>query len=357
MLRVLLLILIISLAILFFREKNPIPTSFVTPISPTISPTAAPQKLPQYYFLPNDYQAYQTFNNCGPAALSMALSYYDIAVGQDVLGQRLRPFQNQLGDNDDKSVTLDELGEASREYGFIPYHRPAGDMELVKRAIASGVPVITRTWLRENEDIGHFRVVKGYDDAKQNLLQDDSLQGHDLTYSYELFLDLWKKFNFEYLILIPRDNERLAIEILQEDFDENVAWKKARDYSLNRLSQEPNDIYAALNLSVAYKKLGENQKAADTFMNIEALLPFRTLWYQIEPIEALAAIGEDEKVFSLSEKIINNQNRAYSELYLIRGDIYKKQGNLEAAKEEYEKAVFYNKNLKKAIASLSSVSN
>ncbi|MBP7928137.1 hypothetical protein KAZ57_03250, partial [Patescibacteria group bacterium] len=58
--------------------------------------------------LSSDYHIYQTFNNCGPAALSMALSYFDIMVSQQVLGQALRPYQNAKGDNDDKSTTLQE---------------------------------------------------------------------------------------------------------------------------------------------------------------------------------------------------------------------------------------------------------
>lgn len=33
---------------------------------------------------------------------------------------------------------------------------------------------------------------------------------------------------------------------------------------------------------------------------------------------------------------------------MIRGDIYKKQGENDLAKAEYEKAVFYNTNLKVA---------
>ncbi len=38
---------------------------------------------------------------------------------------------------------------------------------------------------------------------------------------------------------------------------------------------------------------------------------------------------------SMTDYILSHQNRAYSELYIIRGDVYKKQGNLEAAKQEY----------------------
>ena len=107
------------------------------------------------------YHIFQTFNNCGPAALSMALRFYGTNVSQAQLGQALRPYQIPGGDNDDKSVTLDELGEKAKEYGLIPYHRPMGNPQIVKQFIANDMPVIARTLTKPTEDIGHYRVIKG----------------------------------------------------------------------------------------------------------------------------------------------------------------------------------------------------
>src|SRR3989344_5350984 len=49
-------------------------------------------------------QVFQTYNNCGPAALSMALSYYGIKASQHELGDILRPYQQAQGNNDDKTT-------------------------------------------------------------------------------------------------------------------------------------------------------------------------------------------------------------------------------------------------------------
>jgi Flp pilus assembly protein TadD len=46
----------------------------------------------------------------------------------------------------------------------------------------------------------------------------------------------------------------------------------------------------------------------------------------------------------MSDNILNNQNRAYSELYLIRGTIYEQRNDLDNARAAYQKAVLYNKN-------------
>jgi len=301
------------------------------------------------------YHIFQTFNNCGPAALSMVLRFYGINVGQAEIGNALRPYQIPGGDNDDKSVTLEELGEKSKEYGFIPYHRPMGNPEIVKQFIANDMPVIARTLTKPNEDIGHYRVIKGYDEIAGTFLQDDSLQNKNLTYSYSDFNEIWKKFNYEYLVLVPKNKQKIAERILGENLNKETAWQNAVKNSKNELFINPNDIYARFNLSVAYFNVGQFEQSAEEFEKVENLLPFRTLWYQIEPIQAYYELGNYDRVFEITDRVLGYYNRAFSELYILRGKIYQKQGNNELAKQEFEKAVFYNANLKEAKDLLNSV--
>lgn len=319
------------------------------------TPTFTLINAPQSKTLKNDYHIFQTFNNCGPAALSMALSYYGINKTQQELGNDLRPYQIPNGDNDDKSVTLEEMAEKSKEYGLIPYHRPNGNIDIVKQFIANDIPVITRTWLKENDDIGHFRIIKGYDVELKQIVQDDSLQGSNLTYSYNLFNTLWEKYNYEYLVLIPEDKQHIVENILGHDFDELKAWEKALRQAQRILEEDPADIYSRFNLSVAFYHAGNYQKSVDEFEKVENELPKRTLWYQIEPIQAYYKLGNYDRVLSITDKVLNNNNRAFSELYLLRGQMYLKQGNKETARREFEKAAFYNKNLIEAQEALASV--
>lgn len=321
-----------------------------------ISPIPSPlSEIPDRKILPTSYHVFQSFNNCGPASLSMTLAFYGIHVSQEELGEAIRPYQVINGDNDDKSVTLDELAEKAKDYGFIPYHRPNGSIKIMEQFLAHGIPVITRTWLHKDEDIGHYRVVKGYDKTTQQVIQDDSFQGKNLWYSYTDFNDIWKKFNYEYLVLIPKEKEEAAKQILGDNYDEKKSWHNAVEVIKQEIAKDPTDIYNHFNLSVAYYHTGNYKESIAEYEKVADQLPFRTLWYQIEPIQSYYEVGNYDNVFAITDSILNNQNRAFSELYVLRGNIYNKQGNKEAAKAEYEKAVYYNKNLKEAQDALASI--
>lgn len=314
----------------------------------TISPTSTPKPLPAEKTILNDYWIVQTFNNCGPASLSMALSYFDIQKSQEELGVALRPYQNADGDNDDKSVSLEELAKKAREYGLLTYHRPNGNITILKQFIAQDIPVISRTWLHVNEDIGHYRVVKGYNENNQTIIQDDSYEGANLSFSYDNFNTMWEKYDYEYLVLVPKEKKAFAESILGRNLDEKFAWQEAVKNNEAKLAKNPSDIYTRFNLSVVYYHVGEYKKSVEEFEKVQYQLPLRTLWYQIEPIQAYLALNQHEKVFEWTDYIINTQNRAASELYILRGESYKKQGNKEAARQEFENAVYYNQNLQEA---------
>ena len=305
-------------------------------------PIIAP--LPTQKTLINDYHVYQTFNNCGPASLSMALSYYGINVSQKTLGDQLRPFQNPQGDNDDKAVNPEELGKKAEEYGLLYYLRPMGTPELIKEFIYNDIPVIAITWLKDEEYIGHFRIIKGYDDSKGVFIQDDSYQGKNLEYTYKDLNKLWSAFNYQYIVLVRPAQKETAEKILGENVDEKNAWQSAKKESEKMLESNPESIYDRFNLSVADYYLEDYEGAVESYEMVTGRLPFRMLWYQIEPILAYEKLGDDEKVMEMTAEVLDNENRAFSELYQIRGRILMKQGYLSSAKEEFKKALYYNEN-------------
>jgi len=302
----------------------------------------SPTSIPAQKILPTDYHVFQTFNNCGPAALSMTLDHYGISASQQELGAALRPHQNQAGVDDDKSTTLEELAQKSIDYGFIPYHRPAGSIELLERFIAADMPVIIRTITKPGEDIGHYRVIKGYDQNSRQIIQDDSLENKNLSFSYDYLAQIWEVYNFEYLVLVPQDKKDIASAILGYMVDESVAWSRAKRATLTRLEVNPNDQNARFNLSVALTHLGEHEAAIVEYEKIAAALASRTLWYQIEPLESYLALNKHEALFAITDGIFEGGNRAYSEAYFLRGRSLIARGDGAGAKAELERAVFYN---------------
>lgn len=327
------------------REDTPLQPALVlddTVVPPQFSPEPIAPSRPSQKQLAGGTQVFQTFNNCGPAALSMALSHYGISVSQQVLGQALRPYQHPTGDNDDKSVTLAELASQAESYGLLSYHRPAGNREVIKQLIALDLPVVTRTWLNPGEDIGHYRVVTGYDDTTAQFTQDDSLQGAHLRYTYAAFDEIWGPFSYEFLVLAPPAKQAQVEAVLGELLDEHVAWQRALEIADQTLRADPNDMYAAFNRSVALYHLGKYAESIEAYEAVSARLPFRMLWYQIEPILAYYKNGDDNRVLQLADQILNRNNRAHSELYQLKGLIYQSRGEEAMAQEMFRLATMYN---------------
>lgn len=301
------------------------------------------------------YHAFQTFNNCGPATLSMALSYWNMSISQKELGNILRPYQIAGGDNDDKSVTLQEVADQAESYGLYSYLRPNGTPQMLEEFISQGIPVVTRTWLKPDEDIGHYRVIRGYDRTTRTLIQDDSLQGANISYSYDDFNAIWKPFNYEYLVIVDEGKKELAEHILGEELKENIAWKNALLRIEREIVDDPENWHLTFAKSRIHYYLGEYDKSIEEFEKVESRISFRTLWYQIEPILSYFEVETFDRVFSLTTNILNNQNRAFSELYHLRGLIYKKQGNRDLARVEFEKALVYKNNYMPSIQELNSL--
>jgi tetratricopeptide (TPR) repeat protein len=297
----------------------------------------------------------QSFNNCGPAAMSMVFSTYDLQVSQEELASKMRPFNNPFGGDDDKSVFPDEFVNTAKEYGFESLHRPNGDIDLVKKLIANDIPVIVRTWLNPGEDVGHFRIIRGYDDDAQIFIQDDSYQGSGLTYTYDQVMEMWKPFNYGYILIYPKEKQAIVETILGENMDQKVAYQNALKRANEDLKANPDDAYAEFNRSTAYYHLGDTKRSIDSYDKAKDGLPDRILWYQYEPLFAYQKEKKYDRIFEIAEGILNNGNRAYSELYQMRGEIYKERGEIDAARAEFEQAVYYNSNFepaKKALETL-----
>lgn len=326
----------------FFRHPPLLEEKFVV----EKPPRASPQR--EKALLPGTKVAYQTFNNCGPATLSMVLSFYDIQKSQKELAEEMRPYQHPKGDNDDKTIFPNEFVSWVEKFGLKAVYYPNGSIQLIKLFIANGIPVVVKTWLRPNEDIGHFRIIRGFDEKAQVFIEDDSYFGPDRRISYFQFMEMWQPFNYGYILVYKPEKEEVVKAILGEEQDLEVAWWQAVNRAQKEIELDPDNIYPIFNLSTSYYHVGEYEKSVAEFEKVESRLPRRMLWYQIEPILAYRELKNYDRVFQISDWIFAHGNRAFSELYQIRGEIYLEKGDKESARREFELALEYNKNFQPA---------
>lgn len=333
------------------RPRPVIETKFV-PNTTSLNSDPDPEvkiRLPnESALLPNPKHVFQTFNNCGPATLSMALGFWGTDVSQAELADKMRPWQVSNGNNDDKTIFSYEFIDWAQEYGYEAISRVNGDIEILKKLVSNNIPVVVKTWLNPDEDIGHFRLVRGFDESKQVIIQDDSYHGKNKQISYYDFLSMWQPFNYNYIIVYEPKDQAKVETILSKEMEAQTAWQNALSRAEQEHKLDPQNPYPVFNIATAAYHLGNYRRSASEFEKVIDKLPHRMLWYQIEPIRAYYELKNYDRVFEITDQILENGNRAFSELYLIRGKIYEDQGNFDAAREQYELALKYNENYKEA---------
>src|SRR3990170_6457861 len=143
------------------------PTPTVTS-TPTAGPTATPTRTPTPTITPTTIPAsvqlkgvrheYQKFNNCGPATLSMGLSFWGWQGDQRDTAEILKPLQ------DDKNVMPYEMADyVIEQTGLGAIVRVGGDIELLKRLLAAGFPVLIEKGFEPpgKKWMGHYGLITG----------------------------------------------------------------------------------------------------------------------------------------------------------------------------------------------------
>ena len=308
---------------------TPTPTATATP-TPTPSPTLAPRVM-----LGPFGHEWQTWNNCGPAALAIALSYFDVERTQADIAAVLRPHP------DDKNVSFDELLRYAADVGVLGRVRVNGDLDLLRRLNNAGIPVLTAGWLRVGEDIGHYRVVRGYDLATGELLTQDSYHGPDRWVTAEDFLAMWHPFFYAYAPLYRAEQEPLVAALVGADWDDEAMAARALADAEAAVAAAPDDPYAWYNLGDAHFLRGDFEAAVAAYeRSVEIGLPPRFFWYQFKFFTALNATGQHERVLELTALLVA-EAPGLAELHIERGHAFRALGRREEAIAAYEQALLY----------------
>jgi tetratricopeptide (TPR) repeat protein len=302
------------------------PTATLTPtagptLPPTVTPTPTiePTPIPSSVQLSGVRHEYQKWNNCGPANLSMALSFWGWPGDQRQTAAYLKPNPR------DKNVMPYEMaGFVQDETDFGVIVRVGGDLDLLKRFLAAGFPVIVEKGFEgEGFDgwMGHYEVITGYDDVRQRLTAQDSYIMPDLPVSYADLLTYWQAFNHTYLVIYPADRQAEVMRLLGSQADEAANSQAAAEKASDEIfaSTGRAQFFAWFNRGSNLVRLQDYAGAAQAFDEayaIDAQLAvsdpehraWRMLWYQTGPYFAYFFTGRYGDVISLATQTLVNSS-------------------------------------------------
>ncbi len=322
---------------------------------PSLTPTGTATPLPFNILLEGIVHEYQQFNNCGPANLAMALSYWGWAGDQSDTRAFLRPNREV----DDKNVMPGEM--VSFVEGFTDYKalaRVGGDLDMLKGLLAAGFPVLIEKGHHPADDwwMGHYVVINGYDDQRQRFTIQDSLSAPDLSLAYaDLEAHEWRDFNYVYIVIYPPDRQEQVSALLGPHIDPIYNYQHATQKMLDEITNlTGRDLFFAwFSLGSSQVGLGDYAAAAQAYDQAfklyqglsEAQRPYRLMWYQTGPYEAYYYTGRYQDVVNLANTTFSWVGQpVLEESYYWRGLAYEALGNLERALVDLKKAAQLNPN-------------
>lgn len=333
---------------------TPVPTATPTEVVP---PTPTPIPFLPIASIDNVSHQFQSWNNCGPATLAMALSNHDIDLKQEQTADWLKP------DPEDRNVSPEELVAYVRaETDLDAIMRVNGDLDTLKRFISAGLPVIIETGIDPPGDYswldwyGHYYLVVGYDDSEELMYVYDSWLGsgenpqgervnseEGRIIEYEDLDRHWRQFNRTLIVTYESEQFETVADIIgRENLDDRVMWERTLARNTQELEAEPENPYLWFNVGTIYNSLGDYETAAAAYDKARQLgLPWRMLWYQFGPYEAYYNTGRYADVIELADVTLF-QRPYFEESYTYRGLAKIALGDTNPGKRDLQAAVNFN---------------
>ena len=334
----------------------------------TATSTFTPTPLPASLALSGvKYESQSGHNNyCGPTNFSMALTFWGWKGNRTKIGDVLMPGNGLDKDgksgNDDKNVMPYEFQDYITENvpGLKSAVRYGGDIEVLKRLLAGGFPVIAERGIYEVDMLGklgwmgHYQFVTGYDDAKKEVIvQDSYVDGPDFHVNYDDFTTAWRAFDYLFLVVYPVERESEVVDLLGALADQDSAARIALDRAKEEVGTlTGNDqFWAAFNVGTSHVALHEYVDAAYAYDNAFALYaalptemtsrPYRVMWYQTGPYFAYYYSNRYSDVIRLANTTLNDTiaKPTLEESLLWRGRALYMTGDSQSAIVDYRAAL------------------
>lgn len=325
------------------------PTTAASP-TPLATPTAVPSPtpLPVSVSLPAPQWEKQDINNCGPAALAMHLRFFGWEGDQETIAQIIKPYR------EDRNVNVEELAYYVRNYaGWLHIqYRVGGDLNLLKRILAAGLPVMIEEtfyfeepfWINDDLWAAHYQLLTGYDESQQVFIAQDSFHGPNQSVPYSQVDSYWQAFNRVYILIYLPHQETTVKEILGDHWDVDYNRQHALAVALAETQREPENAFAWFNLGTNLVYFERYIEATDAYDRARQIgLPQRMLRYQFGPFMAYFHTGQIEELIALTEyalKITPNSEEAL----LWHGWAMYRKGNIAQALKDFQQALTENPN-------------
>lgn len=347
---------------------TPIPTQTPTPNSsastrPTLTPVIPPGPTQAARSTPASLQSadvlltgfrhiYQTWNNCGPATLSMNLSFYGWPGGQADAAKFLKP------DPEDKNVSPDQMAAFAQSAGYNAIARIDGSLALIKRFLDAGIPVLIEKGFEPNPEDGwegHYELIIGYNESRREVVAMDSYTGPDQAVTYDALDWYWSHFNRTFIIVYTADRAETVMQLLGADADVASNAASALATAQAEAAAQPGNAFAWFNIGSSFTALNDYEAAAAAYDQARGLgLPWRMTWYQFGLFEAYYRVGRYDDVLALADATLS-KTPYIEELWYYRGLVHQARGEFDAAREQFEQALVYNANFKPAADALAAL--
>ena len=341
------------------RTETVVPTEQV--IATVAVPTPTPEPLPPQAVITSPPYEKQSPNNCGPAALSMMLHIFGWSGSQKDISDVIKPVTG------DRNVNPEELAYWVRNYaGWLRIeYRVGGDIEMLKRIIAAGYPVIIEGTTSLNPDdtgwpdddlwAAHYLLLTAYDDSVQSFTVQDTYRGPDQKVAYEKLLDEWKPFNYLYMIVYLPDQEDEMKGLLGSNWDPDLNRQNSLASAQAATAENPSDAFAWFNVGsnlVYFERYDEANAAYDKAREIG--LPQRMFRYQFGPFIANFQAHRIDDLLALTDYALQRTQMS-EETRLWHGWALYRQGDAKGAIENWRRALSVNPNYQDALYALNFV--
>jgi len=342
----------------------PSPTVVFTPTLPpqvdTPTPVPTPTALPANVALKGVKYVNQhgAWNYCAPANLAMELNYWGWTGTREDIGKVVKPFP------EDYNVMPYELADyVTNQTNLKVVQRSGGTLTELKNLLANDFVVLIEGGVYFPEAttgrvswMGHYAVITGYDDARQEFITQDSYilpTGIDHRVKYDDLETEWRAFNNVFLVTYPPEKEQKLMAALGDYADdtaaERIAAKTASD-EIIKLSGN-DQFFAWFNRGTSLVHLQDYAGAADAYDEAfkmypsleETKRPWRMMWYQTGPYFAYYFNGRYQDVITLASQTIDFAANPYlEESFYWRGRAKAAIGDVEGDIADQRLAIKYH---------------